>query len=105
MPYDKPELRSGEGYSGCVGEDGRGEAAAQGVAAVKVERRGWWRRRWSPITAPDGEGDGGPPAAVRRGLGARGGAGLSASGSPKPAGARGAGTRTHGRGEAGERAG
>ena len=29
-PYDKPELKSGEGYSGCVGEDGRGEAAAQG---------------------------------------------------------------------------
>ena len=47
------------------------------VAAVKVERRGWWRRRRSPITAPDDEDDGGPPAAVRRGLGARGGAGLS----------------------------
>ena len=71
------------------------------VAAVKVERRGWWRRRWSPITAPDGEGDGGPPAAVRRGLGARGGRGVIGLGLAKTcrrAGSRDSDTRTRGGG-------
>ena len=109
IPYDKPELRSGPGHSGCVGEGG-----------IEARRRRGWRRRkvWSDEGGGAHGGAVGRPSrrltvrvmAVRQrrsgeGWGRGGGAGLSASGSPKPAGARGAGTRTHGRGEAGERAG
>ena len=38
IPYDKPELRSGPGHSGCVGEGG-----------IEARRRRGWRRRkvWS----------------------------------------------------------